>query len=159
MEVHLGEVYATLARRYDRAPKEDIEDAVAMAHVATWQAHDSGVPLRNVDAFATCVAKRSLGRIVKNGLRNVHPDSSDGFDWETVSTTNDRLHDKQDPYTELTAQAIVQAAPESYAEVMRLHYLEGYSLEEAAKLIGVSPECFRKRHERALKWARKKFVG
>ena len=42
---------------------------------------------------------------------------------------------------------------------MRMHYLEGYTLEEAATKIGVTPECLRKRHERALKWARKKFAG
>ena len=51
MEIQLAEVYSTLARRFDTAMPDDIDDAVASAHVATWQAHESGAELRNPDSI------------------------------------------------------------------------------------------------------------
>jgi DNA-directed RNA polymerase specialized sigma24 family protein len=48
--------------------------------------------------------------------------------------------------------------PENYAVVLRKHYMEGLPLEEIARQEGVSGECIRKRHERALRYARKLFA-
>ena len=159
MEINNGDIYLALRRRFTRADDADINDAVAVAHVATWEARETGVALRNVNAFATCVAKRAIGRQIRRSVRNVYPDRDEATTWDRVTTITNSLEVLEDHATNITAHDVVETAPEKYSEVLRLHYLEGYTLNEAAECAGVTPECMRKRHERALKWARKKLSG
>lgn len=156
MEIDATQIYATLYRRYERAEHEDIQDAVAESHATAWIARESGKVLHNVDAFCTVVAKRALSRELQRQLRQIYPDRDAYVQW---SDLEGGLELSQQPVAEelFDAQAMLDEAPDRYAEVLRLHYLEGKSLEEAAQLLGVSSACVRKRHQRALEWARRRF--
>ena len=150
-------VYRTLYRRYDSADPDDIDDAVATADVVAWQAREGGVELRNADAYRTLVAKRTLGHALKRLRKHVYPDRDESLGWSTIPDADVSKYGNEDPAIALDANGIIDKAPVNYAEVLRLHYLEGLTFEDAATRLGVTAECLRKRHERALKWAKKKF--
>ena len=158
MEINAGQIYSTLFRRFDKADHEDIQDALAESHVAAWVARESGMVLHNVDAFCTVVAKRTLSRQLQRQKRFLYPDHDPVLKWKDLEgapqVSKTEIHE-----TVIDVADILEQAPESYAEVLRLHYLEGLPLEEAAEKLGVSGACLRKRHERALKWAKKQFAS
>lgn len=139
------------------ADPDDIDDAVAVADAVAWQAREGGVELRNADAYRTIVAKRALGHALKRQRKHVYPDRDDSIAWSTIPEAEVSAYGYEDPSIPIDARGIISQAPVNYAEVLRLHYLEGLTFEDAAVRLGVSAECLRKRHERALKWARKKF--
>jgi RNA polymerase sigma factor (sigma-70 family) len=56
------------------------------------------------------------------------------------------------------AASILTSLPSHYAEVLRMHYLEGLTLDETSRRLGCTAQSVRKRHERALRWARKRFA-
>ena len=116
-------------------------------------------PRPDPDAFATVVARRSIGRQMKRSLRNVYPDRDEKTSWDRIATQTHALDVIEHHETNITAHDVIESAPDKYSEVLRLHYLEGFTLNEAAQQVGVTPECMRKRHERALKWARKRLQG
>ena len=68
-----------------------------------------------------------------------------------------RMHDPLEDVTDLTAAEnpeakelleLVWNLPEKYKDVIILHYLEGYSVEEAARILGVSPSAIKMRLKR-----------
>ncbi len=158
MEINAAEIYTHLVRRYSRVELDDVDDAIAESRAAAWQAREAGVVLHNVDAFCTVVARRSLSRVMQRQRRALYPDHDPLVAWEDLEGGS-AIAVEEDEDVRIDAREILNQAPEIYAEVLRLHYLEGLSFEEAAKQLGVSGACLRKRHERALKWARERFGG
>ncbi len=68
-----------------------------------------------------------------------------------------RLHNSLDEVTEVAGEenakpselfAILQKLPDKYKDVIILHYLEGYSVEEAAKMLGLSVSATKMRLKR-----------
>jgi len=68
-----------------------------------------------------------------------------------------RMHDSLDDVTELAAWEepetkelleMVWNLPDKYKDVIILHYLEGYSVEEAARILGVSSSAVKMRLKR-----------
>lgn len=157
METKKNTVYRTLSRRYDKANHDDIEDAVAVADAVAWQVREGGVELRNGEAFRTLVARRTLGHSLRRQKKHVYPDRDDLNGWEEIPEADRSNYGGEDPAIRFDALNILDSAPVNYAEVLRLHYLEGLTFEDAALMLGVKAECLRKRHERALKWARRKY--
>lgn len=156
---HHAVIYRALAKRYEAADYDDINDALAVADTAVWQAREAGTEVRNPEAFCTCVAKRVLGRTVRRKKRMVYPDHQVNLtDWDEIQRERNAPSASADPSDTIDAHGILESVPEKYAEVLRIHYLEGKSFEDAAAELGVTPECLRKRHERALKWAKKYFI-
>jgi len=157
MEIDAAQIYATLHRRFERAEHEDIQDAVAESHATAWIAREAGKVLHNVDAFCTVVAKRALSRELQRQVRQIYPDRDHYVQWSDLEGGSS-LSEPPVAEEQFDAQTMLEEAPERYAEVLRLHYLEGKSLEEAARILGISSACIRKRHQRALQWARRRFV-
>ena len=157
MEINAAEIYTNLSRRFSRVSPDDLDDAIAESHAVAWQARESGVVLHNVDAFCTVVAKRSLSRVMQRQRRSLYPDHDPLVAWEELEGGS-AIAVEEDQDARIDANDVLEEAPDLYAEVLRLHYLEGHTLEDAARTLGVSGACIRKRHERALKWARKHFA-
>jgi len=158
MEINAAEIYASLARRFNRLGPDDLDDAIADSRATAWMAREAGVTLHNVDAFCTVVARRSLTRMMREQRRVLHPDHDPLVGWEDLEGGS-AIAVEEDRDAHIDAHDVLAQAPDLFAEVLRLHYLEGLSLEEAAKQLGVSGACLRKRHERALKWARERFTS
>ena len=158
MEINAAEIYANLARRFSRLGPDDLDDAIAESRATAWIARESGVTLHNVDAFCTVVARRALTRQMRIQRNAIYPDHDPHLDWEDLEGGS-AMAVEEDQDTAIDARDVLAQAPELYAEVLRLHYLEGLPLEDAAKKMGVSGACMRKRHERALAWARERFGG
>ena len=68
-----------------------------------------------------------------------------------------RIHDSLDDVTEVASQedpeirelfSALEKLPETYKAVIILHYLEGYSVEETAKLLGLSSSAAKMRLKR-----------
>ncbi len=53
------------------------------------------------------------------------------------------------PQKDMELFDLIQALPAKSRDAVSLYYLEGYSVEESAKLLGISPSAVRKRLERA----------
>ena len=153
-----NEVYSAMHRRFSRADLEDIDDAVSASRIATWEAREAGVEIYNESAFRTCVARRYLSRHLKWSHKYIYPDRDEGLDWEALAERQGAALEVMDHEDRVDAATVIDSAPDIYAEVLRMHYLEGKAFQEIAKEQGVSSDCVRKRHERALKWARKKFT-
>lgn len=69
-----------------------------------------------------------------------------------------RLHSSLEDVTEVAVETddtlshlweALQALPEKYRDVVVLHYLEGYSVEEAAKILGLSASAAKMRLKRS----------
>lgn len=68
-----------------------------------------------------------------------------------------RLHDSMEDMTEVVGGAVdepdelfdvLQKLPDKYKDVIILHYLEGYSVEEVAKMLGLSTSATKMRLKR-----------
>jgi RNA polymerase sigma factor (sigma-70 family) len=152
-------VYREMIRRFGAGVAEEANDAVAQSAVAIWMARESGTTIYNANAFCTVVAKRALLRAKAWHQRHVYPDRDRKVDWTRVSEWEETMQVEVNHDAGIDAETIIDAAPENYAEVFRMVYLEGRTMEDIARELNVTPECIRKRHERALKWARNKFSG
>lgn len=161
MERQPFDLYRVLRRQFPRADHDDVVEAVREAEVVNYLADiRAGGSVRNVEAFSTVVAQRSLGREMRRQKRLLRPDVVEHIDWDQIEMMRQTLpNEEETTAATIDAHDIMDAMPDIYAQVMQLHYLEGLTLDEAAKRIGVSAQCIRKRHERALKWARKRFAG
>jgi RNA polymerase sigma factor (sigma-70 family) len=98
-----------------------------------------------------------LSRQLQRQRRFLYPDHDPFLPWKDLEGAP-QVSKIENHESVIDVADILEQAPDTYAEVLRLHYLEGLPLEEAAEKLGVSGACLRKRHERALKWARKHFA-
>ena len=157
MEIDRDDIYIALYRRFGQTDLADIDDAVSTSHIAAWRARESGTAIYNVQAFCTCVAKRALIRNIEWQRRHIYPDRDEMVDWAGVHSMDKALQHDDDIETKVDAGVILDTAPDLYSDILRMYYLEGKTLEEVASIMNLTPECVRKRHERALKWARSFF--
>lgn len=86
---------------------------------------------------------RAAGNACKNLLRAA-PRSR----WTALDDA-DRLTAPQACDGDETVRQAVRGLPARYRDAVCLHYLEGYSTDETARLLGVTPAALRKRLERA----------
>jgi len=158
VNVDRNELYRHLTRKYAGARHDDVHEAVQYAVVVAYEVSVLHEPPHNVQAYVTTVANRAMSRTVSNARRFVHPER-DTFDgWASLENADSPLITVEQHETSVDAGRVIHAMPDSYADVLRKHYMEGLPMEEIAKQEGVSGECIRKRHERALKFARKLFT-
>lgn len=158
MVVDRNELYRHLTRRYAGALPDDVHEAVQYAVVVAYETSVMREPPHNLQAYVTTVANRVMSKHAALAKRFVHPER-DTFDgWSSFEDDDSPLVTKEDHETNVDAGRVIGAMPDTYAEVLRKHYMQGLSLEEIAKQEGVSSQCIRKRHERALKYARKLFA-
>jgi RNA polymerase sigma factor (sigma-70 family) len=158
MEVDLGSVYRTLARRFRAMDRNDLDDAVATSRAVMWEVRDQGVVVHNAEAYCMTVARRELSRELRRQRRHFYPDQIGPEEWGEIGHAHAAVVVIEAPEVQADVNEVLEQAPELFAEIMRLHYLEGRSLEEIARVLGISPGAARKRHERALKWARRTFT-
>lgn len=159
METNPTLLYRVVSRQFPGAERDDLAEAVREAiYVALMTVRDRCIDLYNAEAFMVTVARRAMARELRRQRRLVRPDKGEHISWESVEGEFRELPDEEESHAAaIDAADIVRAMPANYAEVMRLYYLEGLTHEQVAERIGVSPQCARKRHERAIKWARKTF--
>lgn len=144
---------------YKEALDDDVDEGVGVAKLALWEAAVKGVHIENQRAFSICVAKRYVGSIMRYRAKHVYPDQEVGTSWQTMESWNQALAVHANTQAEIDATTVLRESPMHYADVLRKHYLEGETLEEIARESGTTSACIRKRHERALKWARKHFAS
>ena len=135
---------------------DDVDDAIAESYIAAWNAAESGSTIHNVDAFCTVVAKRHLIRRHHETQRHVYPDHDESFSWNDLEGASGMVQEPAHDYV-VDSQELLGAAPHIYATILRMHYLEGLTFEAIAELLHVTSDCARKRHQRALRWARTHF--
>ena len=158
MYVDRNELYRVLTRKYHGMQRDDVHEAVQHAVVVAYEACIMREPPHNIQAYVTTVASRALARSKSYSRKFVHPER-DTFDgWSLLEEDSSILRATEDHATTVDAGRVISAMPEHYATVLRKHYIEGLPFEEIARQIGVTAECVRKRHERALKHARKLFT-
>lgn len=159
MEESTASLYRAIKRQFPSAEREQVLDALQEAACVTYMTmRERCVEVYNVDAFMTTVARRSIARELRRQRRMVRPDAGDYISWDSVEGDQPTLRDEEAYHaSSIDAADIMQAMPPTYAEVMRLYYLEGLTHEQVAERLGATPACVRKRHERAIKWARKTF--
>ena len=156
MERSSGYLYRLLTRQFVGADKEDVRDAIGTAQlVACERTMMAREPVMNQDAFMTCVARRVLNSSVKRKRRHQFPQEGGDEGWAMFEREHLYIEPAEQMDAVVESQMLFESLPVSYAEVLRLHYLEGITLDEASKRLGVTPECMRKRHERALRMARR----
>ncbi len=157
MQLNTRMVHQYITKRYSDASSDDIDDAVSYSFITVWKATEAGVVIRCPEAFAITVAKRAITAQIRWREKYVHPDDDSRYDWP-IESSRFFGYELPDPTTRMDAEQILREAPATYATVLRKHYLEGQSFNDIATSDGITPACVRKRHERALKWARKHFA-
>lgn len=148
MQIDRNELYRILSRRYVGTMADDIHEAIQYAVVVAYESSMAREPLQNVQAYVTTVAHRALARFAEARRKVVRSEVAADEQMADLERHDDRVD----------ALVILGALPPSYAEVLRRHYLEGQTLEEIARGQGVTGQSIRKRHERALKLARRIFT-
>lgn len=159
MEIDRSELYRYLTRRYSYVDVEEVRDAVQSAIAATWERSVLREPPQNVQAYSTVVAQRMLMRQIEYRRRHLNPTGILQNGWDDVGYLGYSSITSRDAEASVDAQTVLNALPDRYANILRRHYLDGHTLEELAHNEGVTPECMRKRHERAIKCARKMFAN
>jgi len=164
MEVSMEREPADVYRRYERqfplCSPDDVDDAKSAATIATLYAvRAAREPVYDAPAFEYRVMSRYLMRISKWKRKHLYPDASeDESGWtkvEEILASQQTTSTTSAMENHLETEGVLRKLPTHYAQVLNLHYLEGLTLEEAAQRIGVTGTCMRKRHERALKLARR----
>lgn len=158
MDIDRTELYRYLTRRYSYVDVEEVQDAVQSAIAATWEVSVLREPPRNAQAYSTVVAHRMLIRQIEYRRRHMRPSYSLPNGWDDLIELAPPPISSRCVEAQVDAQTVLEALPCHYAEILRRHYLDGKTLDELARTDGVTPECMRKRHERAIKCARKMFV-
>jgi DNA-directed RNA polymerase specialized sigma24 family protein len=98
-----------------------------------------------------------LMRQIEYRRRHLNPTGILQNGWDDVGHLGHAPVTSRGAEASVDAQTVLKALPDHYASILRRHYLDGLTLEELANTEGVTPECMRKRHERAIKYARKIF--
>lgn len=157
MEINTAELYYTIRKHYSSATYEEVLEGYSLARIAEWEMHEQGKEVRNPTAFCICVVKRFVSSEYRWRNKHVYPDRlGDGAeDWDEVEECRGALGMQSNVDAPIDAERVLQQSPPRYAEVLRRHYLEGETLDQIARDTGATPACMRKRHERALAWARK----
>jgi len=154
-------LYRLLTRRFPTMHADDVVDAIYEAREAhLQQAMRVGRVVENVVAYTTVVAKRALSRTHRRKMLVLTEEYIGEGQLEACldKADADRFSEEVDALdASIECGRILERIPVNYAEVLRMHYLEGITLDETSKRLGCSPQCIRKRHERALRWARKRF--
>jgi len=156
MERSTAYLYRLLTRQFAGVDKEDVRDAIGAAQLVTCErAMMAREPVLNEEAFMTCVARRALNVSVKRKKRLQYPQDAGDEGWAIFE--REYLYNEPSETLDATVDSrrLLETLPHSYAEVLRLHYLEGITLDEASRRLGITAECMRKRHERALRMARR----
>jgi RNA polymerase sigma factor (sigma-70 family) len=148
-----------LRSRFQLLCEQDITEIVAYAESYIWEVQKDGRVVEKPDAYAMTIVQRLAIATIRRNQRHLYPDTDeeDAITWDDLCATCGMLTDSYNPEDDYDAEAVLHEAPEHYAQVLRMHYLEGLDLAQVAKETGLTPACVRKRHERALKWARKYF--
>jgi RNA polymerase sigma factor (sigma-70 family) len=157
MELMSSELYRTLSRRYNGMEGEDIQDALSASTLVVLERSAHLEPIENVDAFMTVVAKRELSKQHKRRMPLVFPDASNLLTWEKIETQTSTCEEIENTENRSDVGRVLDSMPPAYAEVLRMHYLEGMTLQGIADVLQINPCCVRKRHERALRCAKKVF--
>lgn len=158
MRINRSELYRMLTRRFKYVDTEDVVDAVQTAVATTWEVAILREPPRNPQAYSTVVAHRVMCRMIEHRRRFFRPYQDLRFGTPDADVMDPSLLTVDDADSTVDAHTVLESLPVIHADVLRRHYLEGRPLEEIARLEGVTAECMRKRHERAIKHARKLFV-
>ncbi|MDZ4744991.1 MAG: sigma factor-like helix-turn-helix DNA-binding protein [bacterium] len=155
MERSTAYLYRLLTRQFAGVDKDDVRDAIGTAQLVTAErVMMVREPVLNEEAFMTCVARRALNVMVKRKKRHDYPQAGDES-WRLFERQHLSANSELELDASIESRRLLEVLPVSYSEVLRLHYLEGITLDEASKRVGVSAECMRKRHERALRMARR----
>jgi len=155
-ERHLSRIIQSAFRQLSA---DDIEDVLAEVRSAIFTAQSAGKVILNVHAYSCTVAKRRASVYARQKRRYVSAeadplDDSEGWTVLDTLTADAGSGNCED---EIDVASVLREVPRHYATVLRRHYLEGEDFGLIASAEGVSDVCIRKRHERALKWARKRF--
>ncbi len=158
MERSTAFLYRLLTRQFVGVDREDVRDAIGAAQLVTCErAMMAREPVLNEEAFMTCVARRALNVAVKRKKRHQFPQEGGDEGWAIFEREYLYVEPAEEIDAVVESHRLFEKLPTRYAEVLRLHYLEGITLDEASKRLGVTAECMRKRHERALRMARRMF--
>ena len=158
MHVNRSELYRYLTRRYSGATSDDVDEAIQHAVTVTYEMSVLREPPNNAQAYIATVATRALTRTIARSRTMVHPDRDEEYGWMPYERVASPLvvvprHDEAVDTATVLARLSAQDAA-----LLRRHYLEGIPFEEIAREWDLTPECVRKRHERALKRARALFT-
>lgn len=97
---------------------------------------------------------RSAGNACKNLLRSAYRKKR-----VSIETVENELENTALPQSDRELLTLIGSLPEKLKDAVALHYLEGYSLEESARLLGISNAAVRKRLERARKLLKNELEG
>lgn len=159
MKVNRGELYRFLSRRYSAASPDDVDEAIQHAVTVTYEMSVLREAPNNAQAYVTTVATRALARTVSRTRSMVHPDRDVEYGWMPYEHVASPLVVVPSHDDAVDASTVLARLPELDAALLRRHYLEGIPFEEIARELELTPECVRKRHERALKRARSLFAS
>lgn len=156
MERSTTYLYRLLSRQFAGVDRDDVQDAISTAQLVRFERTLTlREPVLNEEAFMTCVARRALNVAVKRKNRHYFPQEAGEEGWAMFEREYMYFEPEAELDASLESKRLLESMPSNYAEVLRMHYLEGITLDEASKRVGVTPECMRKRHERALRMARR----
>jgi RNA polymerase sigma factor (sigma-70 family) len=157
-----GQLYRYLTRCFPVMKPDDVYDAMNEARGEQLrQSLALGRVVENVAAYTTVVARRSLAKAFRRRLTMVSVEQVGESTIEAAAerVDVDRCADELRALdAKVDAASILTSLPSHYAEVLRMHYLEGLTLDETSRRLGCTAQSVRKRHERALRWARKRFA-
>ena len=162
VETHMAALYSTALRLTDKSA--DAEDLVAEAVIKAWTSIDTLHDRRRFRSWIFCIQRNLfISNYRKKSVRpkessyDEHPAECDGNEIASllIQQPNEFLNWWANPEQELVnnllGEEIMQAIerlPEVYQEAVLMVNLQGFSYDEAAEVLGVSPGTIRSRMNR-----------
>jgi len=151
-------VITVLGRSFPEQPRPDVEDAAQEAALeflesAPLHIRESGAASAR---WMQTVARRRMIDVMRHEQHFIRipydtaPGGDDEDPWEDFSPTESSCVEDR-----LTVEQLLSTLPPNSEELVRQHYLEGYSIKEIAQKQQCSLDAAKKRHIRAIDRLRK----
>lgn len=145
-----------IARRLLDNSQQDVEDVVQETFLKLWYIHEDLERYNSVEALAVQIAKHLC-------LNKLRADNTHGEEPITEQTT--LILNGDDPYRTLErkdtlncVKQIMEQLPTLQQAILRMKHIEGFEVEEIAKLTGSTPGAVRVNLSRARKRVKELFL-
>lgn len=148
---HFGFLLAVAIRKF-RVPESEAETLVHDVFLSYVKRSEEVVDIHAWLLGGICHASRYYWRLNGRGGTIVEIDSGD-FEQEDPSSSD--IHDLLP--NQIAARAALDSLPKRYAEILRLRFYDGFSINEIAQKLGVKPKYAQKLVTKCLRRAEKTY--
>ncbi|MGM9760041.1 MAG: RNA polymerase sigma factor [Parabacteroides sp.] len=135
--------------------REDAEDLLQEAYAKLWERREELDRISNPEAFAIILLKNKCLDFLRSARKVDEEEPTDHLMGDLVPSPHQQLEEREQVRQ---VQRLIRQLPVGQQQVIRLHGLQDYSLEEIGTMTGFSPSNVRQLLSRARKTIREQLT-